>query len=110
MEVFGRDGRHETAAGYIPGPHVRDNSLFRTCYEDYKCTTCGRLPFCKKAMKGAIFKQCPCKDCWRFCCKRPCFEVFYRSGHREACLGKQKGSGGVGSGENEKTKEEGARK
>jgi hypothetical protein len=55
------------------------------------CTTCGRLPPLEKT-----FPHCAlCRDpaCGRFCSKRPCFEAFWRAGHRDTCAGRGKGKG-----------------
>jgi uncharacterized membrane protein YgcG len=71
--------------------------VYRSCC----CTSCGLLP-------GKIHQQfqvCSlCKDpaVGQFCCKDPCFAAFWRGGHKNTCVGrdkvKKKGKGGGGGG------------
>jgi hypothetical protein len=66
------------------------------------CSVCGLLP----AKPETQFQVCSlCKDpaAGQFCCKEPCFAAFWRGGHKNTCVGRDKmkkkgkaGGGGAG--------------
>jgi hypothetical protein len=77
----------------VPPPGYFDAlPLAAEIYASNRCCTCGKVPSGEDS--GAARRFLLCSGChsrrWRFCCKDPCFKIFWEGGHKNDCAGKGK--------------------
>jgi hypothetical protein len=70
-----------------------NDSYLAVVYNRLRCSHCGLVPPDPISKPFAYCALCRDPACGRFCSKRPCFEAFWRAGHRDTCAGRDKGKG-----------------
>jgi hypothetical protein len=87
----GEDHSEDDEIGVIVSKRYQKSPLTKDAYDALCCATCGRVPALQPLEKGKTFLVCSlCGDRrYHFCTKRPCFEAFWKGGHKNECPGRE---------------------